>query len=142
MRIHFATLALAVLVTTVAVAGDRTSLSIVRDDDDYWAKLERNGVSYFTRDRAVLAEIEKVLEKSRHSGRDHSALGRQHAELGREHAALGREHARLGREHARLSRDAGRGADATEIERQRRALEAEQRALEVKQRDLERRQRD
>jgi hypothetical protein len=128
--------------TFAYAASDRTSLSIVKEDDDYWAQLERNGVTYFTRDRAVLAEIEAVLEKDRDGSRGHTELGRQHAELGREHAALGREHARLGREHARLSRDAARDGDSAEIERRRRDLDAEQRRLEAKQRALEQRQRD
>lgn len=142
MRIRLAALAVAVLVATFALAGDRTSLSIVKDDDDYWAKLERNGVEYFTRDRAVLAEIEKALETKLHTGREHAELGRRHAELGREHAALGREHARIGREHARLSRDASHTGDTEEIESRRRELDQEQRALDAKQRDIEQRQRD
>jgi predicted RNase H-like nuclease (RuvC/YqgF family) len=144
MRTRLAAVVLMMLAVTLAgAASDRTSLSIIKEDHDYWAQLERNGVRYFTRDRAVLAEIEAVLEKSRDGSRDHAELGRQHAELGREHAALGREHARLGREHARLSRDAARDdGDSAEIERRRRDLEAEQRGLEAKQRELEQRQRD
>lgn len=140
-----------VLAATLAVAGvhrshrisssDHTSISIIREDDDYWAKFERNGVEYFTRDAAVLAEIERVLEKNG-DREQHNELSRRHRELGREHAALGREHSRLGREHARLSREANReGANTADLERRRRALEEEQRGLESQQRALEDRQR-
>ncbi len=152
MRMRLAALFLVVLAATLAVAGvhrshwvssnDHTSITIIREDDDYWAKFERNGVKYFTRDAGVLAQIETALEKHRRVSAAHAELGRRHRELGREHAAHGREHARLGREHSRLSREASRdGSNAADIERRRRALEEEQRGLESQQRALEDRQR-
>ena len=130
-----------VLAATLAIAGthrstwsssnDHTSISIIRDDDDYWATFERNGVKYLTRDASVLAEIEKALESKREVSGEYSELSRRHRELGREHAALGREHSRLGREHSRISREASRdGSNATDIERRLRAVEDEQRGLE------------
>ncbi len=152
MRMRLAALGLLVVAATLAIAGtsrshwvssgDRTSISIVREDDDYWATFERNGVRYFTRDASVLAQIEQALEEKRGTSKEHSELSRRHSELGREHSAIGREHSRLGREHSRLAHDASRdGSKAADLERRQRALEEEQRALEAKQRDLEKRQR-
>ena len=149
MRMRLAVIGLIVAAAaTLAVAGvhrshwvssnDRTSITIIREDDDYFAKFERNGVRYVTRDAGVLAEIEKALEEKRGTSAEHRELSRRHRELGREHSALGREHSRLGREHSRLDREASSAAD---LERRRRALEEEQRALEAKQRGLEDRQR-
>lgn len=153
MRMRLAALFLTVVAATLAFASvnrshwvssnDHTSITIIREDDDYWATFEKNGVKYFTRDASVLAELETALEKHRRHSDAHRELGRRHRELSREHAARGRDHARLGREHARLSRAARRdGSNAAELERRRRALEEEQRRLESQQRVLEERQRE
>lgn len=153
MRMRLAALLLVVVASTLAFASvhrshwvssnDYTSITIIREDDDYWATFEKNGVKYFTRDASVLAELETTLQKHRKVSDAHAELGRRHAELGRDHAALGREHARRGRDHARLSREALRdGSNSADIERRRRALEEEQRRVEAQQRTLEDRQRD
>jgi chromosome segregation ATPase len=112
-------------------------IEIVRGDSEHWASYKRNGVRYVTKDAAVLAQIEKAMEKHGAMSREYSELGRRHSELGREHSELGREHSRLGREHSRLGR-----VSSVEAERRQRELEAEQRKLEDKQRTLENRQRE
>ena len=122
------------------VNGETRLLHIVRDDDDHYARWERNGVRYVTRDAAVLAEIEKALEPQRSYANAHRELGRKHRELGREHAALGREHARLGREHARASRVSDSELRQRDFERKQQELERKQQALERRQQQLEREQ--
>lgn len=117
----------------------QTLLQIVRNDDDSFVRWERNGVRYITRDRGVIAAVEKAFERHTRVSREHAALGRKHAALGREHAALGREHARLGREHARAARR-DHWTSEIEAEARRRDFEAQQRTLERKQEELERKQ--
>ena len=112
-------------------------IEIVRTDNEHWASYKRDGVRYVTRDAAVLAQIEKAMEKHHAISREYSELGRRHSELGREHSQLGREHSRLGREQSRLA-----GAGSVDTERRRRELEDEQRKLEDQQRTLEDRQRE
>jgi hypothetical protein len=111
MRIRLAAVAVAVLMATLVLAGDRTSMTIVKDDDDYWAKFERNGVEYVTRDRAVLAEIERAMEKNRGGSSNHTEIERQRRELERERRAL--------------------EAKMRDLERRQRDLEAEQRKVEA-----------
>ena len=38
-------------------------IEIVRGDDEHWASYKRDGVRYVTKDAAVLAQIEKAMEK-------------------------------------------------------------------------------
>jgi len=118
MRIRLAVLAVAVLAATLAVA-DRTSITITTDDHGSWAKFERNGVEYFTRDRAVVAEIQAALDRNRQSAKGHGE-----AELDRRFRALEAERRAL-------------EAKMRELEQRQRDLEAERRTLESSSRSNE-----
>lgn len=126
-------LILCFILAALPMAAGTTVLHISRDDDgDSYAKWERNGVRYITRDESVLDAIDKALEYKQGLSREHSALGRRHTALGREHARLGREHARLGRGERNEERQRELEAEMRRLEQKQRDLESERRQLETK----------
>lgn len=112
MRIRLAIVTLVVLAAAAVALAGRTSLTINTDDHESWVKFERDGTVYFTRDRAVVAEIERAVDQTRRSG-----SGGGEVDIERRRRALEDERRAL-------------EAKMRDLEQRQRDLEDEQRRIE------------